>query len=97
MSVLRRPLALSRFAASARFKKLGAAVTTPNEAKAMLPDLIKYRRFIILTLLVTQTSVCERVTHINRNLKIALLSLPLELRRTENQSRQLHQIGRAHV
>src|SRR5205823_10344437 len=51
MSVLRRPPpALSKFAASARFKKLGAAVTMPNDANVMLPDLIKYLLSMILNL-----------------------------------------------
>src|SRR5689334_25260238 len=48
ISVLRLPL-LSRLSASARFRKDGAVVITPNDARAMLPDLIKNLLFMILT------------------------------------------------
>src|SRR5712692_8626737 len=49
ISVFRRPpVTLSRFAASARFRNVGAEVITPNEASAMPPDLMKYLRFIVM-------------------------------------------------
>src|SRR2546428_11810211 len=48
--VLRRPFATrSTVAASARLRKDGAEVITPNEASAMPPDLMKYLRFMIVT------------------------------------------------
>src|SRR5438128_8369684 len=63
MSVLRRPPpALSKLAASARFKKLGAAVTIPNDANVMLPNLIKYLLFIARYLLSLVTRHLSLVT-----------------------------------
>src|SRR5215510_12215396 len=56
INVLRRPpLALSKLSANARCKNEGADVITPNEARAMLPDLMKYLLFIILTVSVLWT------------------------------------------
>src|SRR5713226_5801307 len=51
INVLRRPpVTLSRFAANARLRNVGAEVITPNEASAMPPDLMKYLLFIIVYL-----------------------------------------------
>src|ERR1043166_4986273 len=83
--VLRRAVVL-RDSASVRFKNDGAEAITPNDARAIPPDLMKYLLFI--KNLVNRKSRRE-ILFTSHDLLIPNL-LSLKFRRAENQSCQLH-------
>src|SRR5258707_15494163 len=82
---------LSRFAANARLRNVGAEVITPNEASAMPPDLMKNLLFIIVYLFLkpsSRTHCQQRRT--SPPSKQSPSSLPLKFRRAQNQPGNLH-------